>query len=130
MDPLILIVDDRHEDVELTQIALSMLDCGFRTESVFTGEQALDFLRTAEQLPALILLDLKLPGMGGIETLRRIRSDERMKNIPVVIVTCSILESDIQTTRELGATGYIHKAIRMQEFSDNLGRHVKCLIGK
>ncbi len=128
MDPLILIVDDRREDVDLTEIALSMLGCEFRTESVSTGELAVDYLEAAEQLPALILLDLKMPGMGGIETLRRIRADERLKNIPVVIVTCSILESDVQKSREAGATGFVHKAIRINEFSQDLGRHVKCWI--
>ncbi len=130
MRPFILIVDDRPADVELTEMALSMLDCEFRTESVFTGEQALDFLKAAKQLPDMILLDLKMPGMGGIETLRRIRADERLKNIPILIVTCSILESDIVTTREAGATGFVHKAIRIHEFSEDLGRHVKCVIGK
>ncbi len=129
MPSLILIVDDRPADVELAEMALSMLDCKFRTESVSTGEEALDFLSAAKQLPDLILLDLKMPGMGGIETLRRIRAEERLKNIPVVIVTCSILESDIQETREAGATGFIHKAIRITEFSEDLGRHVKCWIG-
>jgi CheY-like chemotaxis protein len=68
--------------------------------------------------------------MGGIETLRKIRADERLKNIPVVIVTCSILESDEQRSREAGATAFIHKAIRINDFSEDLGRHVKCLISK
>ena len=111
-------------------MALSMIGCEFRTKSVSTGEQALDFLKAGEQLPNMILLDLKMPGMGGIETLRRIRADKRLKNIPVVVVTCSILESDIETTRKAGATGFIHKAIRIQEFSEDLGRHVKCWIAK
>ncbi len=130
MDPLILIVDDRQEDVWLTKTALEMAGCKFQSESVATGEEALDFLKTAEQLPALILLDLKMPGMGGIETLKSIRADERLKNIPVVIVTCSILESDIETTRELGATGFIQKAIRIHKFSEDLGHHVKCRLSE
>ena len=130
MDPLILIVDDRPDDVELTEMALSMLDCKFRTESATTGEKALDFLKTLEQLPALILLDLKMPGMGGIETLRRIRTKERLKHVPVVIVTCSTLESDVQKSREAGANGFIHKAIGISEFSEDLGRHVKRWIGE
>jgi two-component system response regulator len=130
MRPLVLIVDDRPEDIELTEMALSMLDHDIGTERVFTGEQALDFLKAAEHLPAMILLDLKMPGMGGIETLRRIRADERLKNIPVVIVTCSILESDMQTSLEAGAAGFVHKAIRLHEFSENLGQQVKCWLGK
>lgn len=129
MDPLILIVDDRAEDVDLTEVALSMLGCKFRTESASTGEEALELLRAAEHLPAVILLDLKMPGIGGLETLRRIRADERLKSIPVVIATCSILESDAREAREAGATGFIHKAIRLDEFSRDLGRHLKCWIG-
>lgn len=130
MQPLVLIVDDRPEDVALTEMALSRLGCEFLTESASTGEQALDFLKTAAQLPVVILLDLKMPGMGGIETLRRIRADERLKNILVVIVTCSLLESDMKTIREAGATAFIHKAISIQEFSADLGRHLKCWVCK
>lgn len=130
MQPLILIVDDRPEDVALTEMALSMLDCEVRTESVSTGEKALDFLKYAEQLPTLILLDLKMPGMGGVETLRRIRADKRLKDIAVIIVTCSLLESDRESTREAGATGFVYKAVRMNEFSEELGLHVKCRIAK
>ena len=129
MDPLIFIIDDRAEDVDLTEIALSMLGCKFRTESASTGEEALDLLRTAEHLPAVILLDLKMPGIGGLETLRRIRADERLKNIPVVIATCSTLLSDAREAREAGATGFVHKAIRLDEFSRDLSLHLKCWIG-
>lgn len=126
MDPLILIVDDRQEDVWLTETALEMTGCKFRTRSVATGEEALDFLNAAEQLPALILLDLKMPGMGGIAALKRIRGDERLKEIPVVAVTCSTLEDDVDESRKAGATGFIHKAISLNEFSRDLGRHVPC----
>jgi CheY-like chemotaxis protein len=130
MNPLILIVDDRREDVDLTQIALSMLGFELQMHSVSTGEKALDFLGTAEQLPALILLDLKMPGMGGLETLKRIRADDRLKNIPVVIVTCSTLESDLEKARAAGVSGFIYKAIRMEEFSKNLARSIEGLIAR
>lgn len=130
MPPLILIVDDRPDDILLTEMALSMLGCEIRTESVSTGEQALEFLRTAAERPAMILLDLKMPGMGGVETLRRIRADERLNDIPVVIVTCSTLENDKKAAHEAGATGFIYKAIRLNEFSKDLAHHVKCWMGK
>ncbi len=130
MQPLILIVDDRPEDIELTEMALSMTGCEFRTESAATGEDALDFLNAAEQLPDLILLDLKMPGMGGIETMRRIRADERLKSIPVVIITASVLESDKDDGSRAGASGFVHKAIRLEEFSENLRHHIGCRDGK
>ncbi len=130
MRPLILIVDDRPDGIELTKFALSELDYEFRTESVSTGERALDFLTTTEQLPALILLDLKMPGMGGIETLRRIRADDRVKDIPVVIVTSSILENDVHDGREAGASGFIHKPIKIAEFSRELDPYIRCWICK
>ena len=126
---MILIIDDRSDSAHLTEMALAMLDPEIRTESVCTGEQALAFLRTTRELPALILLDLNMPGMNGIETLRQLRADERLKNIPVVIVTYSILESDVQEGREAGATGFIHKDIRLTEFSEELWRHIGCWIG-
>jgi two-component system response regulator len=130
MTPFILIVDDRPDDIVLTEMALSVPGREIRTESVSTGEGALEFLRTAPELPAMILLDLKMPGMGGLETLRRIRADARLKDIPVVIITCSTLESDIQAARLAGATGFVHKAIRLDEFSRDMEQHVKCWIGK
>jgi CheY-like chemotaxis protein len=130
MDTLILIVDDRQEDVWLTETALEMTGCRFRSESVATGEEALDFLKAAEQLPAVILLDLKMPGMGGLETLRRMRADKRFKDIVVIVVTCSVLESDVQESRDAGANGFIHKAISLNEFSQDLARYVHCNIEK
>jgi CheY-like chemotaxis protein len=123
---LILIVDDRPDDIVLTEMALAMLGCEIRTESVSTGEQALTFLEAAPELPSIILLDLKMPGMGGLEALRRIRADARLKDLPVVLVTCSTLESDVQAAREAGATGFVHKAIRLHEFSKELEHYVKC----
>lgn len=120
----VLIVDDRPEDVQLTEIALSMIG-DIPTDSVSSGEQALEFLRVSSELPGMMLLDLKMPGMNGIETLRRIRADERYKNLAVVIVTCSSLESDQDASMAAGATGFVQKAIRINEFSDDLKQYVK-----
>lgn len=128
MHSFILIVDDRQDDIALTELALSMIDESIRTQGVYSGEQALDFLKTAAELPSIILLDLKMPGIGGIETLRRIRFDERCASIPVIIVTSSILESDVEVSKQAGATGFVHKAIRIEEYSKALAEHVKALI--
>jgi CheY-like chemotaxis protein len=126
----ILIVDDSPVSVTLAELALSMIDRDIRTQSVSTGEKALEMLRTAQQLPAMILLDLEMPGMGGFETLRRIRADERLKAIPVVIVTSSTREIAGEEAREAGATGFVHKAIRLHEFSRDLEHHIKKLAKK
>lgn len=128
MNSFILIVDDRQDDIALTELALSMIDEKIRTRGVFSGEQALELLMKDAELPGMILLDLKMPGIGGIETLRRIRSDERLKSIPVIVVTSSILESDGDVSRQAGATGFVHKAIRIEEYSRALAEHVQSLL--
>jgi CheY-like chemotaxis protein len=120
----ILIVDDSPVSITLTEMALSMIDKDIRTECVFTGEGALEILKKTSQLPAVILLDLKMPGMGGIETLKRIRSDEHLKALPVIIVTSSTLESDIQETGDAGATGFVYKAISLRDFRQDLERYI------
>jgi CheY-like chemotaxis protein len=129
MSRTILIVDDNRDGIMLTEMALSMLDMDIRTESVTTGERALEFLRTAPRLPAMILLDMKMPGIDGIETLRRIRADRHLKDIPVIMATFSTSESDIEAAREAGATGFVPRAIRLEEFSRDMEHHVKCWIG-
>lgn len=120
----ILIVDDSFVSITLTEIALSMIDKDIRTACVSTGEGALEILKKASQLPAMILLDLKMPGMGGAETLRRIRSDEHLKALPVVIVSSSTLESEIQETWDAGANGFVYKAVSLREFRLDLERYV------
>ncbi|OGW45702.1 MAG: hypothetical protein A2078_13205 [Nitrospirae bacterium GWC2_57_9] len=124
----VLIVDDNPDGILLTQIALSELVLDIRTETADSGENALRLLADAPDLPALILLDLKMPGIGGIETLRRIRADDRLKHIPVVIVTLSTLESDEVTARETGANGFVRKAIRNEEFSRDLEQQVRLYV--
>lgn len=125
MSPKILVVDDNLEATELAQMALLKIDPNISTEKVFGGQQALEFLKTASELPTLILLDLNMPGMNGIETLRSIRADKRLKHIPVLIVTISNLQSDMKAAAEAGADGYVNKEFSLREFSKNLEPHVK-----
>ena len=91
---MIFIVDDSPTDIELTTIALEATGREIRVRSALDGKSALAMLRNGLGVPALILLDLKMPGMSGIEVLREIRADDRLKEIPVVVVTSSALESD------------------------------------
>jgi two-component system response regulator len=113
----VLVVDDNADDLEFTRRALLKAGRGgLKVRSAVRGESALAVLREEEELPSLILLDLKMPGMSGIDTLRQIRADERLRRIPVVILTNSTLESDEQEAYREGADGFLHKAFDIDQF--------------
>ncbi len=119
MQPTILIIDDSENDVLLTKAALAKTGRSFRTEVASSGEAGLSLIRGGKTPPKLILLDLKMPGMDGIEVLRKIRGDETLSGIPVVIVTNSILESDEQAAFKAGANGFLHKATDLGQLKKN-----------
>ena len=119
----ILIVEDDPNDVELTLTALA--DYNLANEIVVTrdGQQALDYLHCrgefqgrATENPAVILLDLKLPRVGGLEVLQQIKSDERLKMIPVVVLTSSNEEKDMMRSYSLGVNAYVVKPVDFHEF--------------
>ncbi len=113
----VLVIDDNADDLEFTRRALLKAGRGgLKVRSAVRGESALAVLREEEELPSLILLDLKMPGMSGIDTLRQIRADERLRRIPVVILTNSTLESDEQEAYREGADGFLHKAFDIDQF--------------
>jgi len=122
----ILLVEDNPNDVELALRALKKNNLANRVFIVKDGAEALDFIfgrgayqsRKAENGPRVILLDLKLPKVDGIEVLRSIRSDERTKYIPVVILTSSSEERDIVETYKLGVNSYIVKPVNFEKFID------------
>ncbi len=117
----ILIVDDNPDDIEITRIALEEAGRKETLAAALRGEAALDMLRVANgSLPSLILLDLKMPGMSGIDTLRQIRADEHLKHIPVIVVTSSSLEADEQEAYDAGADCFLHKAFDIDQFGNNL----------
>lgn len=120
MTQTILIIDDSPDDIEIAQLAMTRIDRGLKVATALSGEAALKLLRSAKALPALILLDLKMPGMGGFDTLRKIRADERLQHLPVIIVTSSSLEADRQKGQETGADGFLHKAFDMDRFEKDL----------
>lgn len=117
---MILIVDDSSTDIEFTTIALEATGREISARSALDGKSALAMLRNGHGLPALILLDLKMTGMGGIEVLREIRADDRLREIPVVVVTSSSLESDRAEAIAAGASDYIHKPLALDQFSKDL----------
>ncbi len=116
MPETVLIIDDNQDDVLIAKRVLSRLERGIRTEIASSGEEGLAFLGREKTLPALVLLDLKMPGMDGVEVLRRIRSDQRLKIVPVVVVTHSALESDVTACLEAGANVVLHKAFDIELF--------------
>ncbi len=123
-DRIILLVEDNPDDEMLTLRALKKNNIGNEVIVVRDGTEALAFLfctgayanRDPNHLPELILLDLRLPRVDGIEVLRRIRADERMTLLPVVILTSSNADRDLVDSYKFGANAYIHKPVHFNEF--------------
>ncbi|KKL50997.1 hypothetical protein LCGC14_2299890 [marine sediment metagenome] len=121
----ILLVEDNPTDVELTLRALKKNNLANRVQIVTDGAEALDFIfangvhkgRDINHKPKIILLDLKLPKVDGLEVLRRIKSDERTKNIPVVVLTSSKEEKDRVESYKLGVNSYIVKPVDFNQFT-------------
>jgi two-component system response regulator len=120
----ILLVEDNPNDVELTLRALKKRNLTNKVHVVKDGTEALEFLfgtgayagRDINHYPKVILLDLKLPKVDGLEVLRRIKSDERTKVIPVVVLTSSKEERDLVESYKLGANSYITKPVDFENF--------------
>jgi CheY-like chemotaxis protein len=119
----ILIVEDDPTDVELTLTALA--DYNLANEVVVTrdGQQALDYLNCRGEFsgrvagnPAVMLLDLKLPKVDGLEVLQRVKADDRLKMIPVVVLTSSSEEKDMMRSYSLGVNAYVVKPVDFHEF--------------
>ena len=123
-DVEILLVEDNPNDVELTLRALQKQNLAAKVFVVKDGAEALEFVfatgpftkRKSAKLPKVILLDLKLPKVDGIEVLRRVKSDERTKHTPVVMLTSSQEERDVLDTYNLGVNSYIVKPVDFSNF--------------
>jgi len=125
MNPgLILLVEDSPDDVALTLRALKSHNIRNEVAVVDDGAKALEFLfggdgrPPAAALPAVVLLDLKLPKVDGLEVLRRIRSEERTRIVPVVILTSSDEQRDMVEGYSLGANSYVRKPVDFVEFTE------------
>jgi CheY-like chemotaxis protein len=120
----ILLVEDNPSDIELTRRALQKIRIANELVVAEDGVDALDYLYRAQDLPALVLLDLKLPRVSGLDVLRRIRMEERFRYLPVVIFTTSSEEQDIIKSYDLGANSYMLKPVDFMQFMiaiDTLG---------
>jgi two-component system response regulator len=122
----ILLVEDNPSDVELTLHSLKTSSLSNRIEVVRDGAQALDFIfcngsyahRNIENGPKVVLLDLKLPKVDGLEVLQRIKSDPRTQAISVVVLTSSREERDIVESYKLGVNSYIVKPVDFEQFTE------------
>ncbi len=117
---LVLVIDDNDDEVFITRTVLSRIDPEISTAIATSGEQGLEFLRKSETPPSLILLDLKMPGMGGIDFLRFIRADNRLHSLPVIVVTNSTLEADERESLEAGASSFLRKASTIDQFQEDI----------
>ncbi len=122
---VILLVEDNPSDVALTERALAKAHIANELVVVEDGQEALDYLwgegayagRDASNLPALMLLDLKLPRLPGLEVLRRLRADPRSRRVPVVILTTSKEQQDLATGYDLGANSFVRKPVDFKQFA-------------
>jgi|SRR5213593_3787539 len=112
----ILLVEDNPNDAELTQRAFRKSELGVRVAIVRDGAEALEYLFSNRPRPKVVLLDLKLPKIDGVEVLRRIRSNDRTRTIPVVVLTSSQEERDIAECYKLGANSYVVKPVEFDRF--------------
>lgn len=114
----ILLIEDNHDDAELTIRALKKKNLANRLLHIDDGEKALQYLfdPTTNRYPKLILLDLKMPKVDGIQILRRIKEDRMKRIIPVVILTSSKEEKDIVESYNLGVNAYIVKPVEFDKF--------------
>ena len=123
---LILLVEDNDDDVELTLRALRRNRVVNRVDVVRDGVEALEYLfatgsyagRDVRDTPGLVLLDLKLPKVDGLEVLDRLRSDGRTRRLPVVILTSSNVESDLARSYDLGANSYLRTPVDVRQFTE------------
>ena len=123
---VILLVEDNPDDEELTLDALKVNNISNEIEVARDGQEALDYLfhsgkyqnRDSNELPQLVLLDLKLPKVNGIDVLKRIRSDQRTKFLPVVILTSSKEDKDLINGYAEGANSYICKPVDFEQFTE------------
>ena len=123
----ILIVEDDPRDVELTLAALEEYNLANEVVVARDGKEALDYLYCREQFnartndnPAVMLLDLKLPKVDGLEVLQKIKSDEHLKMIPVVVLTSSNEEKDMMRSYKLGVNAYVVKPVNFHEFINSV----------
>ena len=120
----VLLIEDNPEDAELTIRVLKKHNLANNLVHLQDGEAALDFLfaKGSNNIPRLVLLDLKMPKVDGIEVLRKIKNDEQKKLIPVVILTSSKEERDVIESYKLGVNAYVVKPVEFEKFVEAVAK--------
>ena len=126
----VLLADDNPVDVELILLSLAAEGIASNIQHVHDGEEALDFLfcrgaftqRTPDTPPKLVILDVKLPKVSGLEVLQEVRQDPRTRLVPVVLLTSSNLARDVALGYELGANSYVQKPVDFVQFRHTVQR--------
>ncbi len=126
----VLLIEDNQDDEELILLALGERGLAFEISVVRDGVEALDYLfgtgphsgRDTSSQPILVLLDLKMPKLGGLDVLERLRADPRTSSIPVVVLTSSMEARDIEASYRLGANSYVCKPVEFDSFVHTLRR--------
>jgi two-component system response regulator len=126
----VLLVEDNPRDAELTIRALKKHNLANRLFHIADGAEALDFLfgrgkydgRSSDTAPRVVLLDLKLPKVNGLEVLRQMKEDQHLRRIPVVIVTSSAEDPDMEAAYQLGANSYVVKPVQFDAFMEAMSK--------
>jgi CheY-like chemotaxis protein len=124
--PIVLLVEDNLDDIDLTLRAFAKSNVANEIVSVRDGEEALEYLfatgrhaqRPPERMPAVVLLDLKLPKVDGLDVLQQVRAHESTRRLPVVVLTSSREEQDIVRSYDLGANSFVRKPVNFTAFLD------------
>lgn len=117
----ILIVEDNDKNMKLVRDVLQAK--GYRTIEAITGEDGVRLAR--ERLPALVLMDIQLPGINGIEALRQLRAEPATASIPVIAVTASVMASDRRNIVDAGFDGYVGKPLNLKEFLEAVAKALR-----
>jgi len=126
----ILVVEDNPDDEELTVHALRTANVANNLQVVRDGKEALDFIfaqgpyadRDPDNLPAVVLLDLKLPKLDGIDVLKALRANDKTRSLPVVVLTSSKEQCDVVASYQFGTNSYVRKPVAFEEFSHAVGQ--------
>jgi len=120
----ILLIEDNDLDAELTMRAMREYNMGNKIIRLTDGQEALDYFFSPKseknEIPRVILLDIKLPGINGLEVLKQLKNHELTRHIPVIILTSSTEEKDIQTCYQLGVNSYISKPVEFDSFQNTM----------
>ncbi len=116
----LMIVDDDDDDRFLFKLAVQQMRPYYEYCQAHSGNQALQYLRRAQKLPEFIFLDINMPLMSGVECLKELKTDERLKRIPVIMYTTSNYGKDIQACLNLGAVYYLHKPSNVSRLAEEI----------